>query len=794
MTNPLEVEHRYREIAALCSTPISAVRRLALLDHFVRLLGEDAPAFESYVLDVAQLYRAVVPELPIVGHDPQDLAPVIERLTFLGSCANDTGATSALQTATQRLRLLQAASLAFVGELAGMLQALGEAVPEGPLPAAETPFGMFRLLLGKSDRMGFRTGVSLEQIFREWAAFHEHRVPYAFVPVVEHLLGNASTHDMIGALVRAEFQISSTSNDTQDDIVANVQDLQPHAGSTSLATAPARAARAFLLQTAQHAAHRYVHATITFTPRHLLHEGSSADLALAALMSSAILRYADQRVQYAIRPAVAFTGGILPTGAVTPVDRSALAVKVRTTFFSPAEVLVVPRAQLDEAREAADGLRVRYPGRVLEVIGVDRLRDVFSDLRIIRRSEHPRVAHAAWWLWRRRLLVGLAAVVAALLLTIAVLLSPPIDLHPVTATYEGEVLIVRNRYNAVLDEVPVGPGTVEYMRRKSHGGGDDLLHGFADVDGNGQDDLVYGVLPGAETAPTSHVYARALRSRTILWDAPVAETLHFPGSPDDTDAGFSLSSIILGRPDTSATTAVFLTANNLFFPALLRRLDFQSGTTLATYVHIGHIASALYTPKLDNGGGPALLCCGINNAFRRPFLAVFDPRFIDGHSPAQGSYMPAGLRPGLEKYYLLLPETIIGAAYHFKRKSASAVRMEFRSADRNFFVQVDDVPSVLDDDGRVMSALFYVYFDSKLRPIAVSTEESYDMLATRLAAQKIIPAVPDKRYFEEYMRGIEYWDGDRWVGTPTINRHYLEAVRQAEERSGVREGSAGKER
>jgi hypothetical protein len=75
-----------------------------------------------------------------------------------------------------------------------------------------------------------------------------------------------------------------------------------------------------------------------------------------------------------------------------------------------------------------------------------------------------------------------------------------------------------------------------------------------------------------------------------------------------------------------------------------------------------------------------------------------------------------------------------------------------------------------------------------MRAVTVNTGESYDMLAGQLKAEGIIPAIPDKRYFEQYMRGIQYWTGDGWSNTPVINRRYREA-RERMDREAGRQGT-----
>ena len=151
MMNPLEVERRYQDVAALCSAHTSPVRCLFLLDRFLQFLGDDAQAFQSYLLDVAQIYLAVIRALPVAGHDPLDLAKIGERLGSLESCVDDAGTKVTVQQMLEGFHFIQAAAHAFVGDEEGVLRVLGERRSATTAPADSTPFEMMRLLLMDPD-------------------------------------------------------------------------------------------------------------------------------------------------------------------------------------------------------------------------------------------------------------------------------------------------------------------------------------------------------------------------------------------------------------------------------------------------------------------------------------------------------------------------------------------------------------------------------------------------------------------------------------------------------------------
>lgn len=95
------------------------------------------------------------------------------------------------------------------------------------------------------------------------------------------------------------------------------------------------------------------------------------------------------------------------------------------------------------------------------------------------------------------------------------------------------------------------------------------------------------------------------------------------------------------------------------YPALLTLLD-SSGQRRGEYIHSGHICFVT-TADLDGNGTREILASGINNGYRRGFLAVLDRRAVAGASPQPDTpeYQCLDVPEGHELCYLLLPRDCV---------------------------------------------------------------------------------------------------------------------------------------
>jgi acetyl-CoA carboxylase beta subunit len=70
------------------------------------------------------------------------------------------------------------------------------------------------------------------------------------------------------------------------------------------------------------------------------------------------------------------------------------------------------------------------------------------------------------------------------------------------------------------------------------------------------------------------------------------------------------------------------------------------------------------------------------------------------------------------------------------------------------------------------------YFDSSMRCARVDAHDEFVKFHKRLEAESKLKRVLDAQYFEELRRGVEYWDGEKFVNEPVMNKRYAEAVKK----------------
>ncbi|MDD8025328.1 MAG: FG-GAP-like repeat-containing protein [Acidobacteriota bacterium] len=171
---------------------------------------------------------------------------------------------------------------------------------------------------------------------------------------------------------------------------------------------------------------------------------------------------------------------------------------------------------------------------------------------------------------------------------------------------------------------------------------------------------------------------------------------------------------------------------------------------LGEYWNSGRIID-LVLSDIDDDGYRDLLIGGVNNEYRKAFIAVLDPRHMAGASPNSGNYDWPSLPDGTERAYVLLPWTDIDP--------------------------VNDVHAILKtivilDNGRIRSQIFRTNLEFDLDP---RTLACLDVTLSGLFKLKHEEAVRagdthstlDDAYCENIKHGLLYWTGRDWTSTPS---------------------------
>jgi hypothetical protein len=399
MSDPLEIEQQYQHLLAILSHPAAPWHRLYHLVRFLEPLTGNVPSHESYILDCIEHLGPLTGAINAIGRSPDDLRHPLEVVSKIQDTLPALKNDERLLKAADHLRATLRGSLAFVGDVHGLLASLDHRYQDAPpewlaLEEMDDPGGRLVRLRNAAEHLSRNDPVSaglLCDLVQQWTERLTGDAASVLVPVVEHGI-SGDPLDVQATLRKVTVKITGATDSSSDQLEAAVLVQGAETPRRMLVETPLKAASHLLHLTGVRARKHGLAGVIVFDQKQFLHEGDSAGAAIAALWYAAALRALHHRVSYHFRPDVVITGTVDREGGFHGVDPVNLPLKVRAAFFSHVETLVVPREQYDVARCEVNTLHQCYPHRSLDLIGVASLREVFYDLRIIHQDVAPRTA------------------------------------------------------------------------------------------------------------------------------------------------------------------------------------------------------------------------------------------------------------------------------------------------------------------------------------------------------------------------------------------------------------------
>ena len=357
--------------------------------------------------------------------------------------------------------------------------------------------------------------------------------------------------------------------------------------------------------------------------------------------------------------------------------------------------------------------------------------------------------------------------IAAALVVLGLLFVRPVkDTNPSYARAKDEFLVVYNKEGEELWRKHVGIGydweTVPAQVRMS--GNLENYLATIDVNDDGKNEVVatfYWI--------NSSTWKNALfcfsADGTVLWKYEQKQKPKFAGEQFPND--FLVRFFIVGDFDNDGKKDLFATAwQDDYYPNVLVRLDPKTGEPLAEYWHSGSISFLLHK-DLDNDGIEEILLGGVNNGLNRAALAVLDPRCISGHAPTTQSYVPEGVGQGTEKFYIVFPRSDLQILAGQKRNEMNMVKL----LPSGFETQIIEFVK----DQRV-GPIFQ--FNNAVECTKLNDEDQFVRVHQRLEEEGKLTKKLNVQYYEELRQGVQYWDGEKFVHEPTMNKRYLEAKKE----------------
>jgi hypothetical protein len=781
MKNPVDIEKHYQELLSIISYPTSPRVRLLRIKDFVDELMYRPEESESYLLEVLQQLPEIVQKLDIAGIEPHIMRSLYEDLIVLHAHHPSLSEIAGFEQALDTFRLMTAQLYAFVGNIRVMLAFLNPGYADAPprwihQVEPESPPGCFELLQHVwtvAEENNDPVALDIAEFIDSWSRYLADPNNAAVVPVIEFSYSTGQVKQQYGGSLRKiQVRIIGETKDRNDDIHPDIAVYGARPPVEYSMNMPVLAARNLIKRTHPHLANRNVAGHIKFDNRYALHEGSSANAAIAASVYCNILKRFGQRTTYRLSPGIAITGNLNEEGNIISVDQQTLEQKVRAVFFSYLNILVVPKQQLHHAEYIAERLAEYYPERKITIIGIRHLRDIFYDRRLTERETVNRTLYIGKKILSRKNLVASLATILILLIVIARLLYGPLDRNPVFGEYQGESLVIFNGSHQVVDRIPVSGIVIarENLLTELVGEPGNLVT-FADVTGDGRNEVIWVDQVADEDLTAWVIFCKSIRRDDILWTHPVYGNLKFPNKPYAESDRFIVNKLLVDDFDATGKPALLvLAAHYRFFPGLVLRLDSGTGERIGQYVHTGQLNNA-FAADITGNGKKELIVGGVNNAFDEAVMIILDADNLDGHSPLRGDYIVEGYAPAREIGYVRIPRTVVGEQLKHRTRYNIPSKMFHNPRSQHLLVETIEFQDLSAQEtlSAASPAHYYITFDYDLNVSEIGTADGYDMMARILWEEGHIEALPDYNYFLEYAKSFKYWNGSDWQNEPVIN-------------------------
>ncbi len=283
-----------------------------------------------------------------------------------------------------------------------------------------------------------------------------------------------------------------------------------------------------------------------------------------------------------------------------------------------------------------------------------------------------------------------------------------------------------------------------------------------DVDGDGRNEVlaIFGWMSHSTEVPLQNAIVCFNPDGTERWRYEVHRHIVIGGVSYADD--YRVYSMVVGDFERNGNpTVVISVSQNPWFPNILIRLNAKDGSFAGEYWHPG-VVPYFERKDLDGDGIEELLFAGQNNRLGRACLVVLDPRKIRGYAPTPKEFIPQNVAQGTEKYYLIFPPTDLDQQWLDVTNQATDLTVR---ADGLFEVVVlellqDYRPEV------------YCYLDSTMTCVRVRGSDHFTAAHRKLEKEGKLKRPLNDAFYEGLRHQVMYWNGDRFVTTPTMVRNH----------------------
>ncbi|HUU36901.1 MAG TPA: VCBS repeat-containing protein [Candidatus Desulfaltia sp.] len=273
-----------------------------------------------------------------------------------------------------------------------------------------------------------------------------------------------------------------------------------------------------------------------------------------------------------------------------------------------------------------------------------------------------------------------------------------------------------------------------------------------DIDDDGSQEVLFSVQTQGETKE-GEIFCFDRRGR-LLWSFRGGRQIKYG---DKTYSGdYRINGIVPEDLDADGDFEILvISAHRPDWPCQLALLD-SEGKILGEFWNAGYL-NDLACADLNADGVKEIIVGGNNNEYGQGCLAVLDAASMRGGSP-QGNiaFQSPELEPGSELFYVLLSRTDVDLADCYPVDAVTTIVL---LSNRRIQVKTD------------LTQIYYD-FDFDFGSPQVILSNSFLQAHEKARLEGKVRSTLNKEYENNLIRGIRYWDGDKWTPEPTMNRRW----------------------
>lgn len=508
----------------------------------------------------------------------------------------------------------------------------------------------------------------------------------------------------------------------------------------------------------------YYNYTYFFDLKEYIYTGSSLGIGGVVLAYNSILINELCKYYYKFRNDTVFTAEIDKEGNLVKLDKKSLKIKLRAVFFSPYKKFVIPEDNIIEAKQELEKLNKKYPKRELQLIPVQNFENVFKNLDIVERCELKFKDKVVANYRRYHTTVNWVLSIVALFVIgffIVNYLIPTLERNPETIQYKNNRFVAYNKYDKKIWE------SNELDKSYSLSMENDPIHIkqkclLSDLDHDENNEILYFLSSDSNRIMNRTFYCRN-SDNTIKWKYTTPEFNVYYNNKRFEDNFVNFALYVYDFDDDGFKEIIRTGRLGYMFPFVVSKFNYK-GELISEFWNSGYLIDVAAL-DIDKDGRVEFIAGSCNNKFRQAALVVFDPNFISGSSPETDPKKDN--QKGLEKYYILFPRTIIN---YYSGKDMNNV--EGLKQTRKDGLEVTVFEGWV---GENQQNAFVLYkFDKDMNVISAELSSPFIGNYEELVNIKTITPIKDLNYYADSLKNaVRYWDGDRFVNYPVINKHYL---------------------